>query len=1315
MTARQRLDDFLAQLAARLRTRIYLRAAAVGVAGVLAITCLAVWLLDREGFASGIAVTGRVAIIAVLAAVGVLLAWLPLKALRRNDGARVFEQQLPAQSGRIETYLDSARREREGQANPLIELLADDAATLAERTPVHDVVPARGINIAAAIGALGALALVFLLGFGPGPWGYGTRYLLLGMDVPREAVPVRKITVTPGDAVVRRNGDLGVHALIEGFNPDDVTVYVRFADKQDWERAPMSQVASDTPTKTGGSQWEFKLFALRGPLKYYVDADGAKSAEFDVNVVDLPHIEKLRLTYAYPDWTGLAPSTDDVSRDIRAVEGTNVKVEVFADAPLEAPALIIDGKPGDLTAQNSNGSNTSVGSIAVKTSGSYHIGARVANEFVALTDDYPIEIVDDQRPEIQIEKPGRDWRASNIEEVPVRIKAQDDFRLQDVELRYSVNGGPFKTRQIASGTPKADNESLLRLEELGSEKAAEPKGAPAKATDGEFLAPGDIVSYYAVAKDRKAEAETDLFIVQVQPFERRFRQGQGGGGGGGGGGDEQGEISDRQREILLATWNLQRSDERNSRSKQQLEDGASMLSELQAKLAAQARTLADRTRARSSADEDPRIKEFVDSLEKAAGVMDPAAKSLAEFKMRDAVPFEQQALQQLLRAEAAFREVQVSMQQSDGGGGQQASRNFTEMFELEMDVEKSHYESQSQMSMENQKKELEEAIRKLKELAERQEKLAQEANRQQMTAEEQRWRQEQLRREAEDLRRRLAELTRQQQQQQARSNQSQNGQQQQQNGQQQNGQPQEGQDGQSQQDQQGQSGQSGRMANNNNSSSGGQSVEQLKKTLDAVNKALEDMKAANRQLDKNQQNAQNTDQNGKQNADQKGQNGQQQDPRLAQGAESAGDRDARNRAAANASKNLRQALDQIDRKASGNGISDDIKQFADRTAEMAGQQEQVEKDLYDALAQARQSGERSRGGIEQRRAEKIAEEKRQMASDLSKLQQDMRNSIAKSRRDTPDASKRLGEIVNDLEASNVMAQMNRSAQEIYYGRAREAAPREGLIGEALENLEKDLREAAGQAAGEAKSAANATRPEELLAQIGELRRQLEEQQRIAQNGRNGQNGQQQNGQQQSGQQQGGQQQGDGQRGSIQGDRNPGTADSGDQQQQARAGEQGQRNGQNPSQSQSGSSPGSAQQAGSQNVGGSDVGLTAWNPTTGNGPQNSPQFGSGSLAPQTAALADRIRNLAERMRGGNLSQTELDALRRSAQQLRRLAGNPLASQVEAMKLVDQIELAALTAVKRSEDEAAAHIAMPNPDSPRYREQVAEYYRRLGGGT
>lgn len=1194
MTSRERLEGYLAALHARLRALIYTRAAAVAGLGILVFTVAWVTILNRDGFPASLAIIGRVLLATVLIVIAIALVWVPLRKLSRNDGANEIERRLPAQRGRIQTYLEARKRESEGIRSPLLDLLASDAARLAGDTPIEKVIPGPRIWMGGAIAVVSALVLLLLLVAGPAHWGYGTRYLLLGAELPRTAVPVRKIGVTPGDATIRRNSDVAIHAAVEGFRPEEAQVFVRFDGEEAWQRAPMQVVQESEQAK-----WEFKLYAVRGPLRYYVQAANArsseKSAEHSIGVVDLPHIERVRLTYDYPEWTDLPERIEETIRDIRAVPGTGVKLEVFASAALDSPVIVVDGQPVEMNADG----GVAAGSIKVSNAGSYRISARVANELVALTDDYSIELVNDEKPTIDIEKPGRDWHATSIEEVPVRINAQDDFRLQDVELRYAVNGGAWQTLDVARGGKQARSESLLKLEELGAQQPAlQPQAPPT-------LAPGDLVSYYAVAKDRNESVQTDLFMVQVQPFERRFTQGQGGGGGGDGAAEEQGAISERQREILLATWNLQRSDGKATRTRKQLEESAKMLSEMQALLAQQARTLSERTRARLSLEEDERIKQFVESLDQAADVMDPAARHLEDFKLADAIPVEQQALQQLLRAESAFREVQVSMQQNGSGGsaGQQAARNFTEMFELEMDVDKNHYETESQLAKESKKEELDDAVRKLKELAERQEKLAQEAQRAAVPEREQRWRQEQLRREAEDLRRQLAELQKSQQGSQSGSQNSQ------------------GREGQSQ-----------------------QQAEQMANAVETMRRALDDMRAAS--------------------------SGQQ-------GSSASG---PSSQSAREASRKLRQALDQIDKPA-GQGLAEQLEEFAARSEKLAAEQRRAESELHDAIDSAQQDG-LPRGQLDPKSAARLTQTKQKMANEIRSLQQELRNAMNDNRAKQPATTEKLSEIVNDLENTNVVARISRSAQEIQYGRARDAASREGLIADVLEELEKGLRETARMAAGEGAKDTTPADPEGLLAELGDLRRALQE----AKAG-----------------------QGKAAQGQRQGDRTseqPGGKSEG----------QGQGRNQQPGSS-------SQQQSADANAGdASEGGRGAWNSAWSQGSWNPGRIGSigpletdaAQFRRDAAQVAERVRQLAERMDGRELSAAEVRALQRMAHELRSLAGDPMARQTQALaKLVDQIELATLAAAEKVRSATPAHTAASAAEESRYRETVAEYYRRLGG--
>ena len=362
---------------------------------------------------------------------------------------------------------------------------------------------------------------------------------------------------------------------------------------------------------------------------------------------------------------------------------------------------------------------------------------------------------------------------------------------------------------------------------------------------------------------------------------------------------------------------------------------------------------------------------------------------------------------------------------------------FTELFELEMDVDKNHYETQSPLSQGNDREELDETIRKLKELAERQERLAQQTK-QQTPSREERWQQEQLRREAEDLRRRLEQLA-----------QAQQGQGQPQQGQSRQGQSQQGQSQQGQ-SQQGQSQQRNGEAEGNPSGSENRSA----KALESMREALDNMRAANSNSD---------------------------------------DRGRTQQSSADASRNLRQALRQMqqpDEKA----MSQQVQEMAERAAQLSGEQRRVEADLYAGLGEAKQSA-RDRSELSSARKQRLIEAKQKMAEDVGALQRDMRGAINDHRRANPEATQRLAETLRDLETTNLSQRLNRSAAEIRYGRARDAAPREGLIADALEGLERDLHETARVAAREASGRQENPGPQELLAELGDMRRALQQAER----------------------------------------------------------------------------------------------------------------------------------------------------------------------------------------------------------------------------
>lgn len=747
-----RLERYLDAFGARLRNLHCAIAAAALGAAVLILTVLGVYFAMRQGFGAWSVNSARALIALAIAALALWLLVRPLRNLRRGR-ARQIEARAPDFNGRVAAF-SQAR----AQHNPLVELLAEDTLQVAERFPVEQTIRPRALGLPLLIAGVSLAAVLWLALAGPGLWRDGTRYLWAGWALS-DLKPVQAMLVKPGDHAVRRGGNVPVVAQPRGFAPNAATLHVQMRDRQgndQWQQVAM------TRTDAG---FAFTFFAVRDTLKYYVAAGGVRSQEYSINVVDLPNINHLKLTYIFPKWTGRKAEVQEPGGDVAALQDTRIELDISADAPLPETELVLNDEPKAVLTRGAHGR----AEFTVNQNGRYYLAARLAGDSVRLSDDYFIRVLDDARPEIKVIRPGRDYGASSIEEVTARIDASDDYGLNAVELHYAVNGANWQKVKLPAGRQSVSSDHVFDLESLGD------------ATADRALKPGDLISYYALARDHGGTVRTDMYFIDVRPFDKRYSQSQlasGGQGGAGAGGQD--EISQRQREIIVSTWNLIREQDNKQGDADKTADNSRLLGDLQTRLAAQAGSLTQRLQAREMDSSDPRTREFAGHMQQAMAAMMPAAKALGQVALNAAIQPEQQALQYLLRAEAVFNEIQVQQQAQGGGQGrQQDGRDMAQMYELEMDLNKNQYETRNNASPERRADTQDELQRKLKELARRQQQLASSARQQQATR-EQRWQQESLQRTAEQLQRQLQNP---QQTQGTQRDQQQNGQQDQQSGQ----------------------------------------------------------------------------------------------------------------------------------------------------------------------------------------------------------------------------------------------------------------------------------------------------------------------------------------------------------------------------------------------------------------------------------------------------------------------------------------------------------------------------------------------------
>src|SRR4029077_4058193 len=475
---------------------------------------------------------------------------------------------------------------------------------------------------------------------------------------------------------------------------------------------------------------------------------------YTMTVLDLPNVGKLELEYHFPAYTGLPVQKIDVGGDVAALRRTEVWMRITATMSSPGGKIVVNEAGNDGLTAESDGTLT--GKFVVKDEGFYKIeltGPR--GEQVNASPKYTIDVLKDQPPVVAFTKPGRDNSASPVEEVFVEAKANDDFGIKDLKLFYAVNGGAEKTVQLF-GPGKTLQEvqagHTIYLEELG-------------------VKPGDFVSYYAKATDNNgAEGNktttSDIYFVNVKPFKKDYKAAQSQAGGGGGGGGEVGQLSEQQRQIVAATFNVVRDKDKLKADK--FRENVVFLTLAQAKLRAQVDELVGKLQARVGVV-DPGFKAIADALPKASAEMKTAEGNLKAQQAKEALSPEQRALKLLQDAEENY-EVQVRQGGGGGGGGgnSQLSEDLADLFELELDKLSNQYEMQKRAEQQGNDRQVDELAEKLKELARRQQ---QELERQRRASAGQQQQsgggggqsQRELADELEQAARRLEQLTREQQ------------------------------------------------------------------------------------------------------------------------------------------------------------------------------------------------------------------------------------------------------------------------------------------------------------------------------------------------------------------------------------------------------------------------------------------------------------------------------------------------------------------------------------------------------------------------
>ena len=267
-------------------------------------------------------------------------------------------------------------------------------------------------------------------------WGSAAGRLLKPWQFVPAVGSVGAIKVTPGNTEVLIGDSLLVTAEIknpEG-KPYDAVLFAA-SDGEAEQELPMA-AADDSRQK-----YTFSLPSVLKPLRYRVEIGDSQSAVFDVGVREKPAVDEVEVTYRFPAYLGRPEETfAQREADLEAPIGTQAELRIRASSPIAKGYV-------KLGAAEYTGRVEADGRLAVafplKEDGVFTI--HMANS-AGHSDPNPrpnrIQVIQDQPPTVELLKPARQGSGAPGDDVPVMIRAVDDYGIARIRLEMKVLAQP---------------------------------------------------------------------------------------------------------------------------------------------------------------------------------------------------------------------------------------------------------------------------------------------------------------------------------------------------------------------------------------------------------------------------------------------------------------------------------------------------------------------------------------------------------------------------------------------------------------------------------------------------------------------------------------------------------------------------------------------------------------------------------------------------------------------------------------------------------------------------------------------------------
>jgi hypothetical protein len=345
-----------------------------------------------------------------------------------------------------------------------------------------------------------SFAVVVILMFLFIPGLKAASYRLINYEQEFIEPPKFTFKVFPGDSEITKGEDILVSVFVEGESPNEIFFAIK--NKEDVTYT-YKQITSDSL-----GNFNFNFVSVRSSFKYFAAAEGVKSDEYKISVIDRPIVETIELEIIPPAYSNMEKTVQQDNGNITSLVGTKVNIKLSSTKKLsDAFLLFSDSTSVEFDVKE----NEAAGKFTVRKDNQYII--KLVDENGSENSSpitYYVQVLYDAYPTIEMIAPNMSIPLANDNRVNLIAEVADDYGFSKLILNYRLSASRYEQPQI----------DFRKLEiQLPSSKKEIPVNYIWNLSQLS-LGVDDVVSYYLEVFDNDnisgpKSAKTSVFTVRV--------------------------------------------------------------------------------------------------------------------------------------------------------------------------------------------------------------------------------------------------------------------------------------------------------------------------------------------------------------------------------------------------------------------------------------------------------------------------------------------------------------------------------------------------------------------------------------------------------------------------------------------------------------------------------------------------------------------------------------------------------------------------------------------------------------------------------